>query len=280
MILTERRGSRILAQFVAIATLSVTGSSGVGAQQPAARRDPSLGTVDGLVADTALIPLAGATVSIMGTNIRVVTGENGRFRMSDLAPGQYILVAQRLGFEPTSLRTTVVRADTLRMSIVLERVGTSLDTVRVSGAKRVLARHEDFEMRRLNHDATASFTADDIYKRNPTSTWQMLTAVSAISVTDRNERGNYVVVATSRRGMITNVLDHSTQGNQPCFLKVMVDGIAVPPEDINGRPNLTTLPAPASVYGIEVFAGPGSIPPQYSGAGDQKYCGLIAIWTK
>jgi len=29
-----------------------------------------------------------------------------------------------------------------------------------------------------------------------------------------------------------------------------------------------------------VETGPASIPPQYSGAGDQKYCGLIAIWTK
>ncbi len=218
----------------------------------------------------------------MGTNLRVVTSENGRFLLTDLAPGPYILVAQRLGFEPTSLRTTIGGAETSRtLSIMLERVGTALDTVRVKAAKRALARHQEFETRRLNHDATASFTADDINKRNPTSTWQILTAVSAINVADRQEEGNDVVVATSRRGMITNVLaSDKKKGNQPCFLKVMVDGVAMPSDDPRGFTNLKTLPVPASVYGIEVFAGPASIPPQYSGAGDQKYCGLIAIWTK
>jgi hypothetical protein len=261
------------------ALLALTFSGTVArAQQPAARPDPSLGAVDGLVADTALRPLAGATVSMMGTNIRVVTGENGHFLMTDLPPGPYVVVAQRLGFEPASLRTTVGKAETSRMSIMLERVSTALDTVRVNAAKRVLARHQEFETRLLNHTATASFSADDIHKRNPTATWQMLTAVSAINVTDRQEHGNDVIVATSRRGMITSV--GPGKGNQPCFLKVMVDGVAMQADDPRGFVNLKTLPMPASVYGIEVFAGPASIPVQYTGAGDQKYCGLVAIWTK
>ncbi len=260
------------------AFLALTFSSAITlSQQSAARHDAPRGSVDGVVADTGLRPLAGATVSIMGTNVRVVTNDNGRFLLTDLTPGPYILVAQRLGFEPTSLRTTV-GDETSRISIMLERVGTALDTVRVNAAKRVLARHQEFETRLLNHTATASFTADDIHKRNPTATWQMLTNVSAINVTDRQEHGNDVIVATSRRGMITSV--GPGKGNQPCFLKVMVDGVAMQSDDLRGFVNLKTLPMPASVYGIEVFAGPASIPVQYTGAGDQKYCGLVAIWTK
>ena len=33
-------------------------------------------------------------------------------------------------------------------------------------------------------------------------------------------------------------------------------------------------------HGIEVFGGPSTIPLQYGGTGNNKWCGLIAIWTK
>jgi hypothetical protein len=276
MILSDGRVRRVPFVLTAIAVASTLAL----AQQPAASRGAPLGTVDGLVADTSLVPLGDATVSIMGSRMRVVTGENGRFRMSDVAPGQYLLVVQRIGFEAATVRMQVINGDTLRLSIALERVGTVLDTVRVKGAKPGLARHADFDMRRVSHDATASFSEEDIAKRNPTQTWQMLTAVSSINVTDRQEDGNSMVVAASRRGMVTNIYGGNVKGNQPCFLKVMVDGVAVAADDAIGRTNLSNLPAPSSVYGIEVFAGPRTIPPQYSGAGDMKYCGLIAIWTK
>jgi hypothetical protein len=248
------------------------------AQQPIASRTAPLGAVDGFVSDTSLAPLGDATISIVGSNIQVVTGANGRFRMESLTPGTYMVLARRLGFEPAFVSVRVSEGDTLRMSILLDRAGTALDTVHVVGSKSVLARHQEFESRRLNHVATASFTEEDIEKRNLTQTWQMLTVVPSINVTDRQEDGHSVVVATARRAMITSLI--GPKGNQPCFLKVMVDGVPVAADDAQGRPNLSYLPPPSSIHGIEVFAGPASIPLQYSGAGDAKWCGLIAIWTK
>ena len=43
---------------------------------------------------------------------------------------------------------------------------------------------------------------------------------------------------------------------------------------------MMNLPPPDQIHGIEVFAGPASIPPQYNGAANDKMCGLIAIWTR
>jgi hypothetical protein len=54
----------------------------------------------------------------------------------------------------------------------------------------------------------------------------------------------------------------------------------------DSMPDLSNLPRPVEVHGIEVFAGPATVPPQYSsvnaGSGDNgsNSCGLIAIWTK
>jgi hypothetical protein len=69
-------------------------------------------------------------------------------------------------------------------------------------------------------------------------------------------------------------------GAVPCFMSVMVDGIVMQPTPPDLAFDLTRLPPPAAIHGIEVFAGGSSIPPKYNGAGGDKSCGLIAIWTR
>jgi hypothetical protein len=265
------------------------------AQPPAASRSARTGTVDGIVTDTSLVPLPGATVSILGSTVRVVTGDNGRFRIAELPPGQHILVAQRLGFEPTSGRVDVPAADTVRISFSLERITTALDTVVVTG-KADPPRFAEFEARQRSHEATASFNRDDILKVNPADTWQMLSRVPALRLIPNGPNGG--VWAVSTRAM---KLDGTTLQSVPCFMSVMVDGVLMagdpavqsgaftmskgvavptPPQQHDGTFDLTNLPPPDQIHGIEVFGGPASIPPQYNGAANNKMCGLIAIWTR
>jgi hypothetical protein len=263
------------------------------AQQAALRRSPPNGTVDGVVTDTALAPLAGATVSILGSTIRVVTGDNGRFRISELRAGQHILVAQRLGFEPTTARVDVAAADTEHIAFSLERISIALDTV-VVAAQTVPPRFAEFETRRLNHEATASFNRDDILKVNPVDTWQMLSRVPALKLIPNGPNGGLWAVST--RAM---KVDGTTLQSVPCYMSVMIDGVMMggdpaptallkskgaaaptPPQQTDGTFNMMNLPPPDQIHGIEVFGGPASIPPQYNGAANNKMCGLIVIWTR
>ena len=67
---------------------------------------------------------------------------------------------------------------------------------------------------------------------------------------------------------------------EKCYIAVMIDGMIM-----NGNPSdkafdLRQLPKPEEIHGIEVFAGPSSIPMQYGGMGDGKWCGMIAVWTR
>ena len=89
-----------------------------------ARALPLRAVIDGEVTDTLLGPLAGVTVSIAGSAARAVTNEKGRFRISDLTPGSYIVLAQRIGFEPVSAKLQVSAAETLRVAFALERLST------------------------------------------------------------------------------------------------------------------------------------------------------------
>ncbi len=250
-----------------------------------------MGTIDGIVTDTMLRPLTGATVSILGSSIRVVTGDNGRFRISALESGEVIVIAQRLGYEPLSARVNVV-IDTERVSFALERVTTALDTVKVAGASTP-ARFAEFESRLKNKAATAAFTREDILKVNPVDTWQMLSRVSALKLVPHGANGGWWAVST-------RAMRVSAAGATPCFMSVMIDGVMMAgdpppikpkaPAGSGGDPvlndppggtfDLTNLPPPDQIHGIEVFGGPASIPPQYNGAGNAKMCGLIVIWTR
>ena len=87
--------------------------------------------IDGVVTDTLLRPLVSADISVVGTSARVVTGENGRFRMLQVPPGQYLIVVRRIGFAPTSGIIDVRDNGTLRLTYSLTRSNSLLDTLRI-----------------------------------------------------------------------------------------------------------------------------------------------------
>lgn len=220
----------------------------------------------------AILPDVRLDVSVAGAPTRTfTTGASGRALIPDATPGVVSVEARRIGFTPGRI-AAVVQAGRNTMPIVMHEAEVpTLDTVRVIGDQRVfgLRRNDEFEMRRINHQATVSITRADIEKRHPVSLWQMLQGIPSIRVVDLDT----TVVVMSTREMVTSIFD---QG--PCYLAVMVDGIMK--YDSKGVYDLRQLPAPTDVHGVEVFAGPSSIPLQYGGVGDRKWCGMVAIWTR
>ena len=88
-----------------------------------------------------------------------------------------------------------------------------------------------------------------------------------------------VVVAQSSRGRLPSLMGPMA----PCPYNIMVDGVSMQSlvgDDGQPHIDLKLLPAPSDVHGIEVFGGPSSIPLKFGGTGNNKWCGLIAIWTK
>jgi hypothetical protein len=219
-------------------------------------------------------PLPNATVEIVGDERTrtVITGPSGRALIPDIAPGLLVVRAKHVGFKQGQLAVSVEPGRNT-IPIILSTASTpTLDTVRVVGDQALhgMRRNDEFDTRRLNHSATASFTRDDIHKRNPVDVWQMLTAVPSIRIVDSAG----VTVESTRSYNVNPDMSLSK-----CYLTVMVDGMVM-----NAAPqqafDLRLLPKPDEIHGVEVFAGPSSIPVQYNGAGTNKWCGLIAVWTR
>ena len=235
-----------------------------------------LSLVEVSVTDEQGAPVPNVSVEARQDGARtrtVVTGETGRALLPDVERRQLVVTARRVGFLPGELTVDLVSERVMLPVRLAVNSAPSLDTLRVIGLRTDPSRHSEFDMRRRMHQAAASITSEEIEQRSPTAIWQMITNVPGVIVAERDN----IVVARSQRAFMQNFSD------QPCFLQVMIDGVIMNRllSKITGEGfDLRQLPPPEQIHGIEVFNGPASIPVQYGGLGSDKWCGLIAVWTK
>ena len=208
-----------------------------------------------MVSDSNLVALGEASVAVLGSSLRVMTGENGRFRIVAVPAGQYILTIHRLGYVPVSAALQVGAADTLRFAFAMRRIATELDTVVVSGQK-LIPRLSGFEARRTFGFGTF-LTQEDVERQHAVFVADILRLMPNISVV----------------WSLTGETADNTRFGRKCAFQVVLDEIMLPtPTDVD------LLPSPRDIAGMEVYYTPAMIPLQYRSA--TSTCGMIIIWTK
>jgi hypothetical protein len=218
-----------------------------------------------------LAPLRGAYVSVMRTPLSVATGPNGRFRITNIPVGQYILIVKRAGFHSTSQVLEVSAKDTLRLSYILGTPAANelAPIVITERAVAMSPRMKEFEARRKRGEGEF-MTEDQINKHNPGFPTELLRLFSSISVQPTSGGGGeyiyYPVSARATGGM-------TPTGQATCFMTVFVDNVPMPAPF-----NLDLLPSPREMAGIEVYAGSATMPVQYASL--NRGCGVILVWTK
>lgn len=231
------------------------------------------------VSNDAGAMLSGTTLEVElpgGGTRSFTTTASGLALIPDVAVGKLTVRARKIGYLPGQISATIAAGRNTVPIILSNMALPTLDTVRIIGDERKRNdRLDEFDTRRLNGSATRSIARDEIVKRNPVDTWQMMTNISSVRVA----RQAGLVIARSTRVENARLLS-----DKPCYLRAMVDGVLLPEDaDLEGggkATNLANLPRPEEIHGIEIFAGPASIPVQYGGGGSNKWCGLIAVWTR
>jgi len=230
------------------------------------------GAILGAVTDTALTPIADADIEIVGTRIEVNSNANGRFLVTSLPAGLYIIVVRRVAFLP-SVNVAEVRAgDTLRLAFLLAPSTTELAPVVVT-ERASTARLREFEARRAQ-GVGEFFTQAEIERRNPVSITDMLRQSKTLNISPENDHG---VFAKSRRNVA-----------YACFVQVYLDGVPlagtgpIGPDGKLPPPDLHSLPSPKELMGVEIYAGAATAPnwlpigPSAAHPG----CGVIMLWTR
>jgi hypothetical protein len=224
------------------------------------------GIVDGVVSDTSLVPLAGVEVSIQRTTIRVVTGENGRFRINGLPSGSYLVVARHMGFRPVAQLAGVAAGDTLRLSILMETANASLDTIRINAN----ADPTGFARRR-GLGVGQFITAADIARENPRTTTSLIRTRDAMRYTLDQSGHPFVAMSSGPRRICTPL--------------VLLDGFPVPAGSVPsaaGVPTMDWALHPAEIGGVEIYVNPSQVPAQFATFRERADpdCGVIVFWTR
>jgi iron complex outermembrane receptor protein len=208
-----------------------------GAQSAAAQA--GTGRIAGLVTDSTRAPVPNARISVVGTNRGAVTGADGRYLVTGVAAGTYVVRVQRIGDIARSYANVAVTAGgTTTLDAVLSRATVQLTGVVVSASRR--------EERITDAPATIS-------RIEPTEI--ALTAGNSFAPALKGVKG----IDFIQTGMLAAGIN--ARGFNSAFnnrMLQMEDGrIAVLPE--NGLPvgNFTTIPK-VDLAGIEVVVGPGS----------------------
>lgn len=232
-------------------------------QQDSLRAEGSDASVLIALTDSLSRPVKDAIVIVAAPNgftKRLRSDSAGHVFAAHVQPGTLTVDVRKVGFSSGIVSAEIERGDNTIPIVMQRSLVPQLAAVRVVGDHRVNARHNDFERRQEAGVATATVTAAEIERRQPASTWQLLTRLPSLQILDS------LGVISARSSRMSYLL---------CWPRVAIDGLILPE-----RPNLALLPPPGEIFGIEVFAGSARLPLEFGGEGEQRFCGLIAIWTK
>jgi TonB-dependent starch-binding outer membrane protein SusC len=239
--------------------------AGAGASPLAAQQT---GVLEGVVIDVAGTPITGAQVSVMGTQLGTITGQDGSFRIANVPAGGPEVRAQRIGYRTATQTVSVEGGQTARLTITLTESVVALDQVIVTGT----AGRQD---RRAQSASIAALDAASIVETAPVSTLADVLQGRTPGVSLTQSSG------TSGTGQRIRLRGQASVNlsNEPI---VMVDGIRIDSriEQIYGvggqaGSRLNDI-SPEDIESIEIIRGPAAATLYGSDASS----GVINIRTK
>ncbi len=214
--------------------------------------------ISGVVTDSSGHPLADIEVSVSAGSARTRSGALGSFFLSGLDAGWATLSARRLGFKVFSQQVRLVERVNLRVNIRL------MSSPEVLEAVAVIAPRQAYDSRLAGFNARSALkvghfvTRARIDRANSTNLTDMLREIPGVKIGGMRNEGRAIRLR-----------------NSDCAPLVFVDGFPATAGEFDV--DMIDL---QSVEGIEVYAGLGSIPAEFSGPRDLDRCGVIAIWSR
>jgi hypothetical protein len=223
-------------------------------------------TVIGSVIDsTTGRPIEKADV-YLPDDVSTRTNSDGTFRLRFVPGETTLLLLRRIGYAPRAIRLSLQgRVGQVELgTIVLKQVAVALDSLVVE--TRLLTRNPrltDFYRRKRNGTGLY-ITRQDIFKRNPMITTDLIRTIPGLSV-ECQTLGDCIPTTMRKIGM----------GQVTCPMRVLVDGV---PTAID----LDLLP-PAWIAGVEVYKSSAFTPLELGNTGTvgmgNAGCGTIVVWT-
>ncbi len=233
-------------------------------------QEPTTRVIAGSVTDTSRHPVPYVNVQL-GSRTRIVADDSGRFRLNAPRGDAVTLDIRRIGYRPTDVHLPP-GGDT-SIVVALVPAAQPLPKSVVAGAdtrSRALALHGFYE-RLDDHRKGISWgwfiTPEDIERRHPNLITYMIDGIPSVSVRRGLRHTDNTILGSN----------FDINGNR-CRMTVYLDGIRVISSVGAQYQSLDDLVTSTSVAGVEVYARPGEVPPQYQHLNGT--CGVVLVWTK
>jgi len=201
-------------------------------------------------------PISGAQVTVLGGSFTTSTDSSGRFAITGLSAGAFVIEIRAIGYAKGSWRVPLASGQVLRFRFEMEPLAFELPEVVVKGKQLSPSarRFADFERRREG-GLGAFITQEDIERANPSSLIDILVSV----------RGVHQVCLTN------DCVAKMVRSPPGCYPQYYLDGQESTAYFARHTP-------PLDVRGIEIYRGSSETPGEFEGS--NAACGVIVIWTK
>src|ERR1700720_4628365 len=192
------------------------------------------GTITGTAKDSADAPLSSTLIELQPLGRRVVSDDQGQFRISDVPAGEYTLSASYVGLNPFSTTVKVEPGQTVNVDPVLQ-VASQADQVIVTG-ERLQGEAEAINIERSSDEIVQVLPARVINSLPNTNIADAVGRLPSVSLERDEGEGKYVQI----------------RGTDPRLSNVTIDGVNVPsPEGGVRNVKLDVIPSDL-VESIEV----------------------------
>ncbi|MEJ7760331.1 MAG: SusC/RagA family TonB-linked outer membrane protein [Gemmatimonadaceae bacterium] len=222
-----------------------------------AAQTPATGRITGLAVDSANNrPLVGVQVTVGGTRLGAVTGDDGRYTINGVPAGRYVLGARRLGFRVLSAAGIIVTGGaTASADFRLDAVGLTLEAVVTTGVVDPTS------------GTRVPFTVGRVDAENAP-----VPATNAVE-TIQGKVAGVTVVPSGQPGSGTNILLRSpTSINKSTSPLIVVDGVILSQSFSGSTADLESM----DIESMEVIKGAAAA----SLYGSRAAAGVIQIRTK
>jgi hypothetical protein len=235
---------------------------------PARAEAPRL---SGFVRDGEGAPVAGASVTLMGSRASATSRDDGSYLLGDIASGTQMLEVRALGYEPSKVAVDIMSRGAATVDVVLRAStialaeGTTLlDTMRVRGTDRLagasLAVRTGFARRAQS--GVGYFLSDSVIRaKRAALPSELLRGIPGLTVTN----------GSGGQGVYMRVSANLNNAKGLCLPTVFIDGSRAP------RAVVDQLTNAEDVRAVEIYARGETAPTQFQ---TNDGCGAIVIWTR
>jgi hypothetical protein len=208
-------------------------------------------------------PIEGAEVADVMQKNKSVTTKTGTVTMAYLPDGGSLVRIQKVGYQPKQMFVAISEADTVPMTVLLDKVATVLPAVvtRDSGRKYLSPALNAFEERRRSNAGGHFITEAELRKADSRRMTEVVRQLPGLQM-------RCPKYPAPRSGECYPV---SFRSHGDCVIAVYVDGVPYSDNDLNKF----QVPEYAAV---EFYAGAASVPPEFNKTGSA--CGVLLFWTR